>query len=148
MTIIRWEEPSISYDKSKKIFYPLIHPIFAFICINWFLVFTPFLSFVTFLSSLIWSLFLSFLLLFNPPFLDVYFYGAIIYINTYSLIVLVLLTLFLIFYLFYFGRSRGRRLKGAKNSNLQHYKEFPLLLLLIYVWFTTFILSNDLITLY
>ena len=49
-----------------KMLNPLIHPIFVFICINWFLVFTPFLSFVSFLSSLIWSLFLSFLLLFNP----------------------------------------------------------------------------------
>jgi len=116
---------------------PLIHPIFAFICINWFLIFTPFLSFFSFLSSLIWSFFLAFLLLFNHPFVDGYYYGSIISIDTYNIIVLIILTLFLIFYLFSFF-----------NSNLQPYKEFPLLLLLIYTGFTSFILSNDLIILY
>ena len=124
-------------DKKNKMLNPLIHPIFAFICINWFLIFTPFLSFISFLSSLIWTLFLSFLLLFNHPFLDGYYYGSIISIDTYNIIGLALLTLFLIFYLFSFF-----------NSSIKHYKEFPLLLLLIYIGFTTFILSNDLIILY
>jgi NADH-quinone oxidoreductase subunit N len=118
-------------------FNPLIHPIFAFICINWFLIFTPFLSFFSFLSSLIWSFFLSFLLLYNHPFLDGYYFGSILAIDTYNIMVLMILTIFLIVYLFSFF-----------NSNLKNSKEFPLLLLIIYFGFTSFLFSNDFILLY
>lgn len=118
-------------------FHPLIHPFFAFFCINWFLIFTPFLSFFSFLSSLIWFFFISFLLLFNHPFLDGFFYGSILSIDTYNLFVLLLLTFFFFLYFFSFF-----------NSNLTPYKEFPLLILFIYLAFTSLIFSNDLIILY
>lgn len=115
----------------------LLHLLFIFISINWFLIFTPIFNFFNFNWFLIWTCAISSLLLLNHPFIDGYYFGAIININTFSLFVLFIFTIIFIGYLY-----------TLFNTSVSKFKELPLLFLIIYFGFTTLMVSNDLLILY
>jgi len=110
--------------------------IFSFFSIHFFLIFSPSFLFRSFHSFLIWTFLLTLLLLFNHPFLDSFFFSAILHIDSFSLFLSSFLTFFFILFLFLIP------------SSFSSFKELPLLFLIISFGFFSFLISNDLILLY
>jgi NADH-quinone oxidoreductase subunit N len=118
-------------------FNSLIYLLFTFVSINWFITFIPVFQFSSFNWFLIWTCFLSALLIFNHPFTDAFYFAASLHISSYALLILLIFTLLFIGFLY-----------TLFNSSVSNYKELPSLLLIAYFGFLTLIISNDLLVLY